>query len=547
MCQSTKVQNPMGSTNVVVCIYLPNTVNFFIRPTNEIEIINNINDLKSNKALGPTSIPTDIFHLIKLSVAKPLAEIVNLSFQTGIYIDVLKISKVAPIFKEKGSDLDFSNYRPISLLSNINKIIEKIMHGRLYSFLEQHKCIYELQFGFRTKHSTSHALIDLIEDIRKGIDDNNFSVGVFIDLQKAFDTVDHKILLSKLDHYGVRGKANDWFRSYLNGRKQYVSINGTDSDLRSVEYGVPQGSVLGPLLFLLYINDLHFSIKYSMTRHYADDTCLLIKNKSLKRLKKQLNIDLKVLTSWLKANKIALNAGKTEILIFRNPKKPINYDLKLTLDGHRLYPSTYVKYLGILIDPHLNWSYHTKTLAPKLSRAIGMLAKMRHFVTPEILRNLYFGIFFSLMTYGAQIWGQYVNSHIKRIMKLNDKAIRVINFANYRDDPSQYYKKSNILKFQDFIMLNNFLHIHDHFNNNLPSSLLDKYQYIHQNHHHETRISNADCIKLPVSRTIEFGTHSLSGQACRQWNRLQIVIKNLNKLSRFSCKKIIHKYIIDTY
>ena len=258
-------------------------------------------------------------------------------------------------------------------------------------------------------------------------------------------------------------------------------------------------------------------------------------------------MDLKVLPSWLKANTIALNAGKTEILIFRNPKKPINYDLKLSLDGHRLYPSKYVKYLGILIDPHLNWSYHTKTLAPKLSRAVGMLAKMRHFVTPEVLRNLYFGIFSSLMTYGAQIWGQHINSHIKRIIKLNDKAIRIINFANYRDDPSQYYKKSNILKFQDFIMLNNFLHIHDHFNNRLPSSLLDKYEFIHKNHNHETRISNAYCIKLPISRTIEFGVHSQSGQASRQWNRLQIILKNLNKLPRNSCKETIHKYIIDTY
>ena len=194
----------------------------------------------SNKALGPTSIPTDIFHLIKLNVAKPLADIINLSFQTGIYIDVLKISRVVPIYKDKGSDLDHTNYRPISLLSNINKIIEKIMHERLYSFLEQHKCIYELQFGFRAAHSTTHALTDLIEDIRKAIDENKFSVGVFIDLQKAFDTVDHKILLKKLDHYGVRGRANDWFKSYLNNRTQFVSVSGSDSTSKLMTYGVPQ-------------------------------------------------------------------------------------------------------------------------------------------------------------------------------------------------------------------------------------------------------------------------------------------------------------------
>ena len=258
-------------------------------------------------------------------------------------------------------------------------------------------------------------------------------------------------------------------------------------------------------------------------------------------------MDLKVLTSWLKANKIALNAGKTEILIFRNPKKPINYDLKLSLDGHRLYPSKYVKYLGILIDPHLNWSYHTKTLAPKLSRAVGMLAKMRHFVTPEVLRNLYFGIFSSLMMYGAQIWGQYINSYIKRIIKLNDKAIRIINFAHYRDDPSQYYKKSNILKFQDSIMLNNFIYIHDHFNNRLPSPLLNKYEFLHTKHNHQTRISNAFCLKLPISKTIKFGIHSLSGQASRQWNRLQVTLKNLNLLPRNSCKETIYKHIINTY
>ena len=218
-----------------------------------------------------------------------------------------------------------------------------------------------------------------------------------------------------------------------------------------MNYGVPQGSVLGPLLFLIYINDLHSTIKYSKTRHFADDTNLLIKNRSLKQLKKHLNFDLRNLASWLKSNKISLNASKTEMLIFRHPNKPINYDLKIKLDGKRIYPSKYVKYLGILIDPHLNWYYQSKILAPKLCRSIGMLSKIRHFVTTENLRNIYFGIFASILNYGAQIWGQHNNKHIRRITKLQDKAIRIINFAHYREPTTKLYKNSNILKFKDNI------------------------------------------------------------------------------------------------
>ena len=210
------------------------------------------------------------------------------------------------------------------------------MHERVYDFLQKYKCIYELQFGFRKGHSTSHALIDLTEAIRRSIDQNKFSVGVFIDLQKAFDTVDHHILLKKLEHYGIRGTANKWFQSYLTNRQQFVTINNQNSSLKPMNYGVPQGSVLGPLLFLIYINDLHKAVLYSTARHFADDTNLLLSNQNLKQLKKQLNIDLKILTVWLKANKISLNSSKTEILIFKSPNKPMTYDLELILDGRRL-------------------------------------------------------------------------------------------------------------------------------------------------------------------------------------------------------------------
>ena len=270
-------------------------------------------------------------------------KIINLSFEKGIYFDKLKLSKTIPLFKEKGSNLDCTNYRPISLLSNIYKIVEKLIHERLYSFLNLHNCIYDNQYGFRKKHSTNHALISITEDIRNALDNNQIAYGVFIDLQKAFDTVDHKILLSELDHYGVRGVANNWFKSYLTNRRQLVVINGIKSEL-ILKYGVPQGSVLGPLLFLIYINDLHKSIKFSRVRHFADDTNIVIDNSSPKQLQKQLNLDLKNLCNWLKANKISLNASKSEIIVFRHHNKKINYNLKIKIE-EKDYPISFSQIL----------------------------------------------------------------------------------------------------------------------------------------------------------------------------------------------------------
>ena len=199
-----------------------------------------------------------------------------------------------------------------------------------------------------------------------------------------------------------------------------------------MKFGVPQGSVLGPLLFLIYINDLHISLKYSKTHLFADDTNLLIKSKSLKQLQKHLNLDLRSLNKWLKANKIHLNASKTELLIFRHPNKPINYNLTIKIDGKKIIPSKYIKYVGILIDSHLNWEFQSEILSTKLSRALGMLSKIRHYVPYDTLHSIYYGIFSSSLTYGSQIWGQFQNKHIKRLAQLQNKAIRIINFASYQ-------------------------------------------------------------------------------------------------------------------
>ena len=201
-------------------------------------------------------------------------------------------------------------------------------------FLNKNNVIYNLQFGFRKQYSASHTLINITENIRKALEDGNIDCEVFVDLQKAFDTVDHKILLAKLNHYGICGVSNDWFKSYLSNRNQYVSINGYESGLAALNCGVPQGSVLGPLLFLLYINDLNQAIKFCKVHHFADDTNLLCLSNSIKKLNKLVNADLKHLVNWLNANKISLNVKKTEMVIFKSKHKKFEGDLKIKLCGN---------------------------------------------------------------------------------------------------------------------------------------------------------------------------------------------------------------------
>lgn len=551
---ATEIQKGINSRGKDFKDYLPpkSESSFFIKSSTKNEVIEIINNhLINNKSTGPNSIPPVILQLLTPIFSEHLSDIINLSFCTGIYIDKLKISRIVPIYKEKGDKLATKNYRPISLLPNINKIVEKMMHSRLYDFLEDKNIIFESQFGFRKKHSTTHALVDLTEAIRSAIDNNKFACGIFIDLQKAFDTVDHKILLEKLEHYGVRGVANDWFRSYLKNRKHYVSILETDSETATVNIGVPQGSVLGPLLFLVYINDLNRSIMYSKTRHFADDTCLLYINNSLKQLKKHMNKDLQNLYNWLIANKISLNKDKTEVLLFRHPKKIINYNLKLKLNGKILKFSNSVKYLGVYLDPFLNWSYHVNSLAPKLTRASGMLSKVRHYVSGSTLRNIYFGIFHSLLTYAAQVWGQTQNKYINRITKIQNKALRIINFAEYNSPVTNLYHKSEILKFPDHITSQNFLFAHDFINNNLPIPLMNLIQLFTDIHNINTRSSENLKFSLPKVKSTT-GLNSISYKSSADWNTLVSTIfseetKSPSAISKNSCKTKIHEKIIKTY
>ena len=439
----------------------------------EAEIKSIISSIDIGKAYGPNSIPTEILHLLKEDIASPLATLFNLSFTTGSFPDILKIANTIPIFK-KGSKLLVSNYRPISLLSNINKILEKLMYDRLYKFLTQHNILYDLQFGFRSRHSTNHALINILEEINKSLDDKMSVCGLFVDFQKAFDTVNHSVLLDKLTTYGIRGPALDWLKTYLLHRTQFVSIQGHKSDTLPQPHGVPQGSVLGPLLFLIYINDLNRAIKYSRVYHFADDTNLLNISNSPKQMQKRVNIDLKLLYRWLLANKISLNCSKTELIIFpRRGGNPTNFQFRIRLNGHRIFPSEYIKYLGVYLDCNLSGKYHCTILHPKLSRACGMLSKARHYIPEKELISLYYAIFSSHLTYGCQIWSQNPSPQLNKIITLQKRAIRNIKFSEFDAPSSPLFKELKIMKIQDFVQLQNCLFVHDFLNNVLPSCFSD--------------------------------------------------------------------------
>ena len=216
---------------------------------------------------------------IKTISGIPLANLINLSFRCGIFPMSLKVGSVTPIH-EKGDFLDCNNYHPVSLTSiNLSKLIEKLAHNRLYNFLERHKLLHEHQYGFQKKKHSTNRTLDITEKTRSALD-QIFACSVFIDLQKAFDTVNHDILLHKLDHYGIRGLPNKWFQSFLSGRSQYASIKDKSSNKLPTTLGVPKGSVLDPLLFILYINNLNKAIIHSYVHHFADDTNLLYYNKS---------------------------------------------------------------------------------------------------------------------------------------------------------------------------------------------------------------------------------------------------------------------------
>jgi len=297
------------------------------------------------------------------SICVPLTTIYNLSLESGIVPTDWKTANVVPIFKE-GDPSDPGNYRPISLTSQFMKIFEKCVNNELDSYLSENEIYCTEQSGFRKKHSTATALIDVSEHLLWNVNDRNFIGSVFIDLKKAFDTVNHSILLHKMERYGIQGSELAWFKSYLSNRNQYVTCNGAMSNLLPVTMGVPQGSILGPILFNLYINDLPSCVKSSKIVLYADDTALFFSHKSPNCIENTLNEDLNELSKWLKQNKLTLNVGKCKSILFGSQKMFQIYDpvISISINGEKIEDVASYKYLGMYLDKNVNFSINNEKL-----------------------------------------------------------------------------------------------------------------------------------------------------------------------------------------
>ena len=324
-----------------------------------------------------------------------MSKIYNWGIKKGRYPDDLKIAKVIALYK-KGVKYDPNNYRPISLLSHFDKIFEKILCGRLVSFLERNKILYCYQYGFRKLYSTVLPLIEITDHIKCLLDEKNYVISIFIDFKKAFDTVDHEILLYKLESYGIRGLVNAFFRSYLTNRRQYTVINGVNSDLRTVSCGVPQGSVLGPLFFLLYINDLYRSIGHNALRLYADDTAIIISDSNLDIAQRQAREMFTKLYHWCVANKLSINSDKTNFVLFHMKNKPVPKNFTcIQTDVMQITRVKSVQYLGMSLDENLYWHDHFDQICASLVKYFGIFNHIKNFVSLRISKQLFYAFIYS--------------------------------------------------------------------------------------------------------------------------------------------------------
>ena len=473
-------------------------------PTTQSEISKLIRKLNIKKSCGYDSISNKILKFSSSVITPFIVKLFNECIKNGIFPDCFKTAQVVPLFKG-GEREDRTCYRPISLLPAVGKLLEKVISVRTTKFLQKNNAFSNHQFGFREGFSTEYAILDIYEKLLCNLDKGLSSCAIFLDLAKAFDSVDHGVLLSKLPKYGIRGKSFEFFKSYLTSRTQFVKLGGVSSSLLPIDFGVPQGSILGPLLFIIFINDLQNATNLFI-KLFADDTFLCAENSNFDLLEREVNLELEKVYEWLSANKLTLNISKSKYMLVTN-KKDITRNPSISIDGTLLESCEKYKYLGVVIDKNLTWKPQIEHVCKKISKACGAIAKLRHCMSTKLLVEVYHSLIHSYLRYGIMVWGTASDVNLHPLKVLVNRAVRIITSAPFgRVDLDPIYSYLRVLDLEKVYSLETCKYMYKvkkdlipvvigkHFRNR--SEILPKHNYNLRNRNQapkiETRLTSSE-------------------------------------------------------
>ena len=375
---------------------------FSLAKVDEEKVLTMLQKINTSKSTGLDNLPAKFLKDAAPIISKPLTHIINMSTECGDIPCDMKSARVVPIHK-KNSKTEAGNYRPMSILSVVSKIFERIMYDQLESYHRDESLLYDFQSGFRPSFSTDTCLIHLSDFIRKEWDDGNYTGMVVLDLQKAFDTVDHKIMLGKLRAIGMTENSVKWFDSYLTGRSQVVDIDGVLSGPKEITCGVPQGSILGPLLFLIYVNDMVDAVKCKLLL-YADDSALMVSHSDVNIIQERLSMELKAVNEWLIDNKLSLHLGKTESILFSTKRKLVRHsELIIKCGDNLITPKSEIKYLGLDIDQSLSGEITGKKVIKKANSRLKFLYRKGRYLNDYTKKLLVSALIQCHFDYGCSL------------------------------------------------------------------------------------------------------------------------------------------------
>ena len=462
----------------------------FLCPTTAVEVEEICKNLNPGKSAGWDGVSPRVIKAVATELAGPLSRLLNYCMREGHYPENFKVARVVPVFKAE-DPTQFSNYRPVSVLPVLSQVFERVLYSRLIKFLDEHEVIISGQYGFRAGHSTVMAITDMVEKVRAAWASKEEALGVFIDLKKAFDTVDHEILLQKMDHYGIRGVAQGLMRSYLRDRTQYVCYGGYESERGKVECGVPQGSVLGPLFFLLYVNDMVASCKDLELVLFADDTNIFAKGKDPSELFNKVNTGMESLCKWFSHNKLTLNFKKTEYVYFGGGGKRVVPPGGLKIGGEQIRRVEGARFLGVWIDEGITWNGHIDRVRSRVGQLLGIIGRTSGTIGRESLLKLYNALVLPHLQYCLMAWGDFQGGHNTKqgvsLLRLQKKLVGIISGKRdgYHADP--LFASLKILKIDDLYRQQLRVHAWKFWNGILPSSQAQALSRVTEVHTHNTR------------------------------------------------------------